>query len=71
MTGCREGRIARAPIGNRALVTIRSLTGDRLPIGPLPFTPHPDTTPVRGDRCWVLYDEDNQPACIAVWEPAT
>lgn len=76
--GCYEARIAAAPAAGRVMVTVRALTGDRLQVGPLPYHPRvmdtgngiAVTEPARGDVAWVLLDEDRQPACIAVWEPA-
>jgi hypothetical protein len=73
MTGCYEARIAAVtPTG--VMVTIAGLTGTRERQGPLPYAPivrDNDGTlelvvPARGDRCWVLLDEDGQPACVPV-----
>ncbi len=64
----RQARIASAPAGTRVMVTVRSVTGDRVRLGPCPFPPRGTLMPARGDRAWVGFDDDNQPV-VLVWEP--
>jgi hypothetical protein len=69
-----EGRIASSPVNRRVDVLLRPLTGSR-PLrfrsvpGAVPWPENGGTVrlPQRNDRCWVAFDEADQPVIVA-WE---
>lgn len=66
----RQARIATAPAADgRVMVTVRSVTGDRVRLGPCPVMPRGAVQPARGDHAWVGFDDQGEPV-VLVWHPA-
>jgi hypothetical protein len=63
-----RGKFNESPpsLGDLVTVILDAWEPDQ-PWGPMPWQAREDLLPVKGDTCWVAFDDDDNPVVIAWW----